>query len=310
MALADTVFDSHQVKARARLMRLEIIKMLTLAGSGHPGGSLSAADIVATLYFGGVMRHDPENPDLPDRDRFILSKGHAAPVQYAALALAGYFDRGKLATLRKLGSCLQGHPDAAKCPGVEVSTGSLGQGLSIAAGLAQGLQLAGTTTPAADPGQTAGRTPPRVYVLLGDGELQEGQVWEAALYAAHYGLDNLVAIVDRNGLQIDGQTESVMALGDVAAKFADFGWDVDSVDGHDVNALYAALTTPNAAKRPRVIVARTVKGKGVSFMENQAGWHGNAPSAEQCEQAVSELQAGEDGAAATPATTSMGGDGA
>jgi len=280
-----TSFDAKYVKKQALKMRLEIVKMLTLSGSGHPGGSLSAADLVATLYFGGVLRYDPQDPNKPWRDRFILSKGHAAPVQYAALALAGYFDPKELKTLRQLGSILQGHPDASKCPGVEVSTGSLGQGLSIAAGLAQGLVLEGRTS-------TDGRTPPTVYTLLGDGELQEGQVWEAALYAAHYRIDNLVAIIDRNMLQIDGDTEEVMALGDVAAKFAAFGWAVTEVDGHDVESVHAALTAPRMEGMPYAIVAHTTKGKGVSFMEDKAGWHGCAPDDEQCAAACQELEGG------------------
>ncbi|MDR1413256.1 MAG: transketolase, partial [Actinomycetes bacterium] len=225
-------FDPGLVRRKATAMRIAILKMLALAGSGHPGGSLSATDIVATLYFGAVLRYLPDDVNWPQRDRFILSKGHAAPVQYAALAAAGIIDPRELKGLRQLGRMLQGHPDASKTPGVEVSTGSLGQGLSIACGLTQGLKRKGTT---ADDGRT-----PSVYVLLGDGELQEGQVWEAAMYAAHYGLDNLVAIVDRNGLQIDGETERVMAVGDVAAKFAAFGWETAEVDGHDVVALHEA----------------------------------------------------------------------
>ena len=264
-------------------MRIDIVKMLKCAGSGHPGGSLSAADIVATLYFGGIMNHDPSNPDAAWRDRFILSKGHAAPVQYAALAAAGYFNPDELQNLRQLGAMLQGHPDASKCPGVEVSTGSLGQGLSIAAGLAQGLILAQQVG-------KDGHTPPRVYVLLGDGELQEGQNWEAALYAAHYKLNNIVAIVDRNMLQIDGDTEDVMSLGDVAAKFEAFDWDVATVDGHDVEALYELLSRDRNSDKPLMVVADTVKGKGVSFMEGVADWHGVAPCSEECKIACAELE--------------------
>ena len=265
-------------------MRISIVKMLSHAGSGHPGGSLSAADIVSTLYFGGVMNYDPR-ADIDDswRDRFILSKGHAAPVQYAALALAGYIDEAEFEGLRQLGSILQGHPDASKCPGVEVSTGSLGQGLSIAAGLAQGLALKGQM------GRN-GQTPPKVYVFLGDGELQEGQNWEAALYAAHYKLDNVVAIVDRNMLQIDGNTEEVMGLGDIAEKFAAFGWETVTIDGHDPVAIYEALTRTRTSNKPYAIIANTVKGKGVSFMEDQAGWHGVTPCAEQCAAACDELE--------------------
>ncbi|MCL2437509.1 MAG: transketolase [Coriobacteriia bacterium] len=280
-------FDPQFVSSQATQMRIDIVKMLSYAGSGHPGGSLSAADIVATLYFGGVMNYDPQaelqGSRAPWRDRFILSKGHAAPVQYAALARAGYFDAQEFKTLRHLGAMLQGHPDASKCPGVEVSTGSLGQGLSIAAGLAQGLMLKGQM-------DKDGQAPPRVYVLLGDGELQEGQNWEAALYAAHYGLDNVVAIVDRNMLQIDGNTEDVMTLGDVAAKFEAFGWEATTIDGHDIPAVHQALTRVRTTGKPYVIVADTVKGKGVSFMEDVAGWHGVAPCAEQCATACAELE--------------------
>ena len=222
------MWDRETVEAKAARMRADIVEMIAEAGSGHPGGSLSAADIVAVLYFGGILRHDSSRPDWPERDRFILSKGHAAPVLYAALAEAGYFGRDHLATLRKVGSILQGHPDSKKTPGVEVSTGSLGQGLSIAAGLAAGLR--GGDHPE---NVTDDRT---VYCLLGDGEIQEGQVWEAAMFAAHEKLGNLVAIVDHNGLQIDGACTEVMCLGDVAAKFTAFDWNVTEIDGHDVDA--------------------------------------------------------------------------
>lgn len=281
--MTQQVFDAGAVSEAARLMRRDIVRMIAAAGSGHPGGSLSAADIVATLYFGGVLRHDPADPAWPGRDRFVLSKGHAAPVLYAALARAGYFGHDHLVTLRKLGSMLQGHPDSKKTPGVEVSTGSLGQGLSVAAGLAAGLR----TTPDDD------RT---VFCLLGDGELQEGQVWEAAMFSAHHGLENLVAIVDDNGLQIDGACTEVMCLGHIAQKFAAFGWRTFEVDGHDVRAIRGALEQARArAGMPTVIVAATVKGKGVSFMEDQAGWHGKAPSADECERALAELDSAEGG---------------
>ncbi len=277
------MFDASLVASKAAQMRRDIIEMIATAGSGHPGGSLSAADIVATLYFGGVLRHDPADPEWPERDRFVLSKGHAGPVLYAALAEAGYFGREHLTTLRKLGSILQGHPDSKKTPGVEVSTGSLGQGLSVACGLAAGLR----TSPDDD------RT---VFCLLGDGELQEGQVWEAAMFAAHHGLANLVAIVDDNGLQIDGACTEVMCLGHIAAKFTAFGWHATETDGHDIDALHDALT---AAKRhsagPAVVVAHTVKGKGVSFMENAAGWHGKAPTADELAAALAELAVREGG---------------
>ena len=263
----------------ARDMRIDIVRMIAEAGSGHPGGSLSCTDILTALYFGGVMNHDPANPDMPERDRFILAKGHAAPALYAALAHAGYFPTEELMTLRKLGTRLQGHPDMNLVPGVEVSTGSLGQGLSIASGMACGFKLAGTD-------QT-------VFTVLGDGECQEGQVWEAAMFAAHRGLDNLVAIIDRNGLQIDGKTEDVCDPGDLAAKFAAFGWVVAEVDGHDIDALIEALNQAKADKcgKPHAFIARTTKGKGVSFMEDQAGWHGKAPNAEELQTALADLGA-------------------
>jgi len=284
----------EHIREMAARMRRDIVEMIAEAGSGHPGGSLSAADIVATLYF-GVMRHDPAEPQWPERDRFVLSKGHAAPVLYAALAEAGYFGREHLSTLRKLGSLLQGHPDSKKTPGVEVSTGSLGQGLSVACGLALG--LAGGEPGSGRPDERgAGRGERRtVYCLLGDGELQEGQVWEAAMFAAHHGLDNLIAIVDDNGLQIDGACSDVMCLGEIANKFASFDWAVRSCDGHDVAELLRAFDWAKHANAeramPAVIVASTVKGKGVSFMEGDAGWHGKAPNAEQTQTALAELEA-------------------
>ncbi len=269
-----------ETQAHAKNMRINIIRMLHEAGSGHPGGSLSAADIVATLYFGGVMNVNPQDESDPNRDRFILCKGHAAPVLYAALAELGYIEQEELLTLRKLHSRLQGHPDSKKLPGVEVCTGSLGQGLSVAAGLALGLRL--------DAGQDEPQT---VFALMGDGEIEEGQVWEAAMFAAHYQLGNLVAIVDNNNLQIDGDVREVVGLRDIPAKFRAFGWDVIEVDGHDVQALLEAFAAAKACKdKPVCIVASTVKGKGVSFMENQAGWHGKAPNDEQAEQAIAELK--------------------
>ncbi|MDI6712061.1 MAG: transketolase [Anaerosomatales bacterium] len=268
-----------EIEDLARRMRCDIIEMLAEAGSGHPGGSLSAADIVAVLY-GAVMRHDPERPDDPERDRFVLSKGHAAPVLYAALSQAGYFGRDHLKTLRKLGSILQGHPDSTKTPGAEISTGSLGQGLAVANGMALALRL-------------DGRAEPTVFCLLGDGELQEGEVWEAAMFAPHHGLTNVVAIVDHNGLQIDGACSDVMCLGDIAAKFAAFGWEPVECDGHDVARLLEVLggsrERAEASGRPAAIVCHTVKGKGVSFMEGDADWHGKAPSREQAAAALSDL---------------------
>jgi transketolase len=274
--------DVAAIEARARQIRRDIVEMIGEAGSGHPGGSLSAADIVATLYFGGVLKYDAARPEWPERDRFILSKGHAAPVLYAALAEAGYFGHDHLKTLRKLGSMLQGHPDSKKTPGVEVSTGSLGQGLSVAAGLAAGLRGGEHPEDVQDD-----RT---VYCLLGDGEIQEGQVWEAAMFAAHERLENLVAIVDHNGLQIDGACTEVMCLGAVAKKFESFDWHPIEIDGHDVHAIYDALLAAKEYRgAPVVIVAHTVKGKGVEFMEGEAGWHGKAPSADEVAAAVSQL---------------------
>lgn len=251
--------------------------MIGAAGSGHPGGSLSAIDILTALYFGGVLRHDASAPKDGARDRFILSKGHAAPALYATLAHAGYFPIDELKTLRKLGSRLQGHPDMTLLPGIEVSTGSLGQGLSIACGIACGLRLNNNSA--------------NVFTLLGDGECEEGQVWEAAMFAAHQKLDNVVAIIDNNGLQIDGCVEDVCNPGDLGEKFRAFGWDVYSVDGHDIDALIKTLNTAKdkTVGVPKVIIAHTVKGKGVSFMEDNAGWHGKAPNAEELERALQEL---------------------
>lgn len=273
------ILTPEETRELARRMRCDIIRMLAEAGSGHPGGSLSAADIVAALY-GVVMRHDPARPDWPERDRFVLSKGHAAPVLYAALAETGYFDRDHLGTLRKLGSILQGHPDSKKTPGVEVSTGSLGQGLAISNGIALALKIDGATGPT-------------VFCLLGDGELQEGEVWEAAMFAPHHGLTNVVAIVDNNGLQIDGACSEVMCLGGIARKFEAFGWSAVECDGHDIDALKNALggarERARAAGRPVVVVCSTVKGKGVSYMEGLADWHGKTPNAEQTAVALAEL---------------------
>ena len=269
--------NSLPAKEKACAVRTDIIKMLHKAGSGHPGGSLSCTDILAALYFGGVLKHDPANPADPERDRFILAKGHAAPALYATLAEAGYIPVDELNTLRKLGTRLQGHPDSNLCPGVEVSTGSLGQGLSIAAGLAAGFKL--------------DRLPNRVFTVMGDGETQEGQVWEAATFAAHQKLGNLIAVVDLNGLQIDGHVEDVCASGTLAAKFASFGWEVHEVNGHDIDALISLFASLKASDtdQPKMVIAHTVKGKGVSFMEDQAGWHGKAPNDEETERALAEL---------------------
>ncbi|MDO4501584.1 MAG: transketolase [Coriobacteriia bacterium] len=269
--------DQSQLQSTAAEMRRDIVRMIAEAGSGHPGGSLSCIDILTALYFGDVLNHDPADPKKADRDYFFLAKGHAAPALYATLAHAGYFPVEELMTLRKLGTRLQGHPDSNQLPGVEVSTGSLGQGLSIAAGTACGLKLQDL--------------PGTVFTVLGDGECEEGQVWEAAMFAAHRKLGNLVAIVDHNGLQIDGNITDVCNPEDFTAKFEAFGWDVTTVDGHDIPALIKVLGEAKAAggEKPHAIIAETVKGKGVSFMENQAGWHGKAPNAEQLEAALSEL---------------------
>lgn len=270
--------NEEQLAKIANDMRIDIVRMVAEAGSGHPGGSLSCADILAVLYF-SVMKHSPSDPKNEDRDRFILAKGHAAPALYAALAEAGYFPKEELATLRKLGTRLQGHPDMRLVPGVEVSTGSLGQGLSIACGMACGMKLADNDN--------------TVFTLLGDGECQEGQVWEAAMFAAHRNLDNLVAIIDRNGLQIDGKTSDVCDPGDIAQKLEAFGWEATEIDGHDVAALAAAFNEVKMQRngKPHAFIARTIKGKGVSFMENEAGWHGKAPNAEQLERALVDLGA-------------------
>lgn len=271
-------FDSTRVESQALEMRRNIVEMIAAAGSGHPGGSLSAADIVAALYFGPILRHDPDNPADPERDRFILSKGHAAPVLYAALAQAGYFPVEELVTLRKLESRLQGHPDSLRLPGVEVSTGSLGQGLSIAVGMALGLRMSGGDQ--------------RVFALLGDGELQEGQIWEAVMSASHYGLGNLIAMVDHNNLQIDGHCTEVMCLGDIGEKFGAFGWKVIMADGHCLDSIHRAITAAiEVEDAPVVIVFRTVKGKGVSYMEDVAGWHGKAPDIEETKCAIDEIDA-------------------
>ncbi|MDO4733006.1 MAG: transketolase [Bacillota bacterium] len=262
--------------ALARTMRQEIIKMLTASASGHPGGSLSATDFLAVLY-GEFMNVDPAEPRKADRDRFVLTKGHAAPALYAILALKGFFPMEELANLRKLGSPLQGHPDMHKVPGVDASTGSLGQGLSLACGMALAAKMDGRDY--------------RVYALMGDGEQQEGQVWEAAMFAAHYKLDNLVILLDHNHLQIDGNIKDVLNPDPLDEKYRAFGWNVIQIDGHDHEQIRTALAQAREVKgQPTVIIGETVKGKGVSFMENQAGWHGKAPNAEQSAQALAELE--------------------
>ena len=264
-----------RLQEKAKNIRRHIITMLAQAGSGHPGGSLSIADIVTALYF-AVLKVDPANPQWEERDRFVLSKGHACPVLYGALAEAGFFPLEELKTLRKINSRLQGHPDMRKTPGVEMSTGSLGQGLAAANGMA----LAGKLD----------QRDYRVYVVLGDGEVNEGMVWEAAMAAAHYGLDNLTAFLDYNGLQIDGPVEEVMATAPLEEKWAAFGWHVLTIDGHDFGEILAAVEEAKKTKgQPTMIIAKTVKGRGVSFMENEVGWHGKAPDEKQTAQALAEL---------------------
>ncbi|MEW6002926.1 MAG: transketolase [Nitrospirota bacterium] len=271
-----TLRDINFLKNQAKLVRIEILKMLAEAGSGHTGGSLSAADVVTALYF-YKMRHRPQDPRFRERDRFILSKGHAAPLLYSVLALSGYFDRSLLKTLRKLKSPLQGHPCSKTLPGVEISTGSLGQGLSIANGIALGLKMDGLNS--------------RVYCLLGDGEIQEGQIWEAAMTAAHYKLDNLCAIIDNNGLQIDGHCCDVMSIESIVDKWAAFGWHVIDINGHDMESILDALDTAETIKgKPTMIVARTIKGKGVSFFEGKVQYHGIAPTEDELDRALKELE--------------------
>ena len=265
------------LKKTACSIRKNIIKMLTESKSGHTGGSLSAVDILTSLYF-YKMKYKSAEPDWPERDRFVLSKGHAAPALYAVLAEAGYFPKKELKTLRKLGTRLQGHPDRRKLPGIEASTGSLGQGISIACGIA----LCGKHIDKKDY---------RVYTLLGDGENQEGEVWEAAMSAAHYKLDNLCAVLDLNGLQIDGFVKDVMDISPIADKWRAFGWNVIEVDGHSVGELIKALDDAEKVKeKPSMIIAETVKGKGVSFMEGKAKYHGTAPTYEECEKGLCELE--------------------
>jgi len=269
-----------RLDAIARACRVQIIRMLTHAGSGHPGGSLSVIDVLVAIMF-GRLRHDPTRPDWPERDRIVLSKGHAVPALYAAMAAAGYFSEDALITLRKLGSPLQGHPDRLALSGIEAATGSLGQGLSVALGLALGAKLAGW--------------PSRVYCVLGDGEIQEGQVWEAAMSAPKLGqpdhpVDNLTVIVDYNRIQLDDFCARVLDLEPVVTKWQAFGWPVIEIDGHDMGQIAKALDQAEATKRtPTLIVAHTVKGKGVSFMENNPEWHGKAPKPAEAISAIREI---------------------
>lgn len=269
-------FNLDEMKDMAKTIRKDIVKMICEAGSGHPGGSLSSTDILVALYF-SKMKHDPLKPNDDNRDRFILSKGHICPALYAVLARAGYFSVDELMTLRKIFSRLQGHPATSKkLPGIEVSAGSLGQGLSVACGIALGAKM--------------DKKDFKTFCLTGDGELQEGQIWEAAMTAAHYHLDNLVCIVDKNNLQIDGTVQEVMNIDPLKDKFEAFNWHVIECDGHNIEELCKAYDQALSYKgKPICIVANTIKGKGVSFMEDQAGWHGKAPSKEQCELAIQEL---------------------
>jgi len=267
--------DLEALRRKALAMRRTIVQTIYEAGSGHPGGSLSAIDIILTLYE-KIMRHDPKNPDWPDRDRFVLSKGHGCPAHYVVLADQGYFPPETLHTLRRLGSPLQGHPDRKTTPGLDASTGSLGQGLSVAVGMA----LAGKLD----------KKDYHVYALLGDGELDEGAVWEASLCAAHHQLDNLTAIVDRNGVQQCGKTQEIMTTDPVADKWRAFNWTAYEIDGHDFEQILWALDPARRQPgKPTVIVAFTIKGKGVSFMEGNPAFHGKAPSKEELEQALREL---------------------
>lgn len=268
-----------RLKAQAREVRKEILSMIYTAKSGHPGGSLSAADLMTALYF-DELNLNPKDPTWEERDRFVLSKGHVCPVLYTCLALRGYFPREILGTLRKEGSILQGHPDMKRCPGIDISTGSLGQGLSVAVGMALS-------------GKRDGKTY-RVFSLVGDGESNEGQIWEAVESAAKYGLDNLVILLDQNGLQNDGPCAEVMPAGDLAAKFAAFGCKTWEIDGHDMEQILDTLEAvrSDASGKPKCVVAHTVKGKGVSFMENVVQWHGMAPNDEQYIQALKDIEEG------------------
>ena len=272
-----TASEKKQLMATACKVRMGVIEGTHGAKAGHPGGSLSAADVFTYLYF-KEMNIDPKNPKWEERDRFVLSKGHTAPGLYAALAERGFFPVDDLPTLRHIDSYLQGHPNMNSVPGVDMSTGSLGQGISAAAGMALAAKHAGKGC--------------RVYALLGDGEIQEGQVWEAFMLAHHYGLDNLCAVIDNNGLQIDGPIDKVMSPYPIPEKLKAFGWNVVEIDGHDFDQIAAAFAQARETKGvPTAIVMKTTKGKGVSFMENQAGWHGKAPNDEEYEKAMAELKA-------------------
>lgn len=274
--LLQNKLSTEELKNKAKEIRRDIIQMIYDANSGHPGGSLSIADMIAALYF-NVLNHDPARPDWEDRDRFILSKGHACPAMYSAMAKTGYFPHEELKTLRKIDSRIQGHPEVRKLPGVEASTGSLGQGLSIGAGLALGAKMQGKNY--------------RSFVMTGDGELDEGQVWEAALFCGNKKIDNLVAIVDSNKQQLDGWIADIAPLEPLDDKWKSFGWEVIEIDGHDMDQILAAFQKAETIKgKPTVIIANTIKGKGVSFMENNLDFHGAAPTKEQYEKAMEELK--------------------
>ncbi len=267
-------------KEKAKHLRADILKMLYLCQTGHPGGSLSTVEMLMALYYNDVMKVDPKNPKWEGRDRLVLSKGHACPALYAVLADLGFFPREDLWTLRQLHSHLQGHPDMKKTPGIDMNTGSLGQGVAVAGGIAMALKQKGSSN--------------RVFAIVGDGEIQEGLVWEAAMSAAHYKLDNLVVMLDHNGLQIDGSNDQVMGLGDVMKKYEAFGFACVKVDGHDIEAIVKAVNTPHEGK-PLFVCCETHKGHGVSFMEDQFGWHGKAPSKEDYENALKELGVSDNG---------------
>lgn len=272
-----TQHDVERLETQAIAIRQDIISMIHAAGAGHPGGSLSAVEMVTALYF-HVLNIDPQNPDWPDRDRFILSKGHACPVLYACLARRGFFDPSILSTLRQYHSILQGHPDMNKVPGLDMSAGSLGNGLSIGVGMALSARLH--------------KQDYTTYVLLGDGEIQEGMVWEAAMAAAHHDLKNLVAIVDCNGVQINGWTNDVMTVEPIADKWRSFGWRTVDVNGHNIKDILTALHTAKTMRHPTAILMRTVKGKGISFMEDDAKWHGTPPSDEELVAAIAQIKEG------------------
>ena len=268
--------DIKSLEERAKVIRRHVIRMLAKAGSGHPGSSLSTVDLLVALFY-NKLKHNPQQPAWPDRDRFVMSKGHGCPALYAVLAEMGYFGIDKLDTLRQFGSILQGHPCMKTTPGIEISGGSLGQGLSVGLGIALAAKL--------------DKKDYRTYVMLGDGEIEEGQVWEAAMAASHYKADNLCAIIDQNGLQIDGFIHEIMSSYPIPDKWRGFGWHVIEINGHDYKAILSAYEEAEKIKgKPTVIVAKTIKGKGVSFMENQVDWHGKVPTKEEAERALAELK--------------------